>query len=159
MTATLVAVPPDVTYFATLMACQPIGRLLFLLAHPWARRTSTAAFMPRHIQRDSEFLRETLALLSCASSSQPKRPPANQSVLHCCTLQVRLTPSSGLICCNLQQLPDSSAKLLQQSSEKYLDIVASSRRSGQEDFQRGTPPVSLASCSISPFLRACIITE
>ena len=37
--------------------------------------------------------------------------------------------------------------------------VASARRSGQEDFQRGTPPVSLASCSISPFLRACIITE
>ena len=37
--------------------------------------------------------------------------------------------------------------------------VASARRSEQEDFQRGTPPVSLASCSISPFLRACIITE
>ena len=37
--------------------------------------------------------------------------------------------------------------------------VASARRSGQEDFQRGTPPVSLASRSISPFLRACIITE
>ena len=37
--------------------------------------------------------------------------------------------------------------------------VASARRSGQKDFQRGTPPVSLASCSISPFLRACIITE
>ena len=87
------------------------------------------------------------------------RPPASQSVLHCCTLQVRLTPSSGLICCNLQQRPDSSAKLLQQSSENYLDIVASARRSGQEDFQRGTPPVSLASRSVSPFLRACIITE
>ena len=87
------------------------------------------------------------------------RPPASQSVLHCCTLQVRLPPSSGLICCILQQLPNSSAKLLQQSSENYLDIVASARRSGQEDFQRGTPPVSLASCSISPFLRACIITE
>ena len=44
---------------------------------------------------------------------------------------------------------------------KLRDIrhVASARRSGQEDFQRGTPPVSLASCSISPFLRACIITE
>ena len=76
------------------------------------------------------------------------RPPASQSVLHCCTLQVRLTPSSGLICCNLQQRSNSSAKLLQQSSEKYLVIVASARRSGQEDFQRGTPPVSLASCSI-----------
>ena len=87
------------------------------------------------------------------------RPPASQSVLHCCTLQVRLTPSSGLICRNLQQRPNSSAKLLQQSSENYLDIAASARRSGQEDFQRGTPPVSLASCSISPFLRACIITE
>ena len=37
--------------------------------------------------------------------------------------------------------------------------MASARRSGQEDFQRGTPPVSLASRSISPFLRACIITE
>ena len=37
--------------------------------------------------------------------------------------------------------------------------VASARRSGQEDFQRGTPRVSLASCSISPFLRAFIITE
>ena len=72
---------------------------------------------------------------------------------------VRLTPSSGLICCILQQRPNSSAKLLQQSSENYLDIVASARRSGQEDFQRGTPPVSLASCSISPFLSACIITE
>ena len=87
------------------------------------------------------------------------RPPASQSVLHCCTLQVRLTPSSGLICCNLQQRPNSSAKLLQQSSEKHLDIVASARRSGQEDFQRGTPPVSLASRSISPFPRACNITE
>ena len=102
------------------------------------------------------------------------RPPASLSVLHCCTLQVRLTPSSGLICCNLQQRPDSSAKLLQQSSEisRYCSlrdntsskertyrargIVASARRSGQEDFQRGTPPVSLASCSISPFFRACI---
>ena len=40
-----------------------------------------------------------------------------------------------------------------------LQSVASARRSGQEDFQRGTPPVSLASCSISPILRACIITE
>ena len=30
--------------------------------------------------------------------------------------------------------------------------VSSARRSGQEDFQRGTPPVSLASCSISPSL-------
>ena len=37
--------------------------------------------------------------------------------------------------------------------------VASARRSGQEELQRGTPPVSLASYSISPFLRACIITE
>ena len=52
------------------------------------------------------------------------RPPASQNVLHCCTLQVRLTPSSGLICCNLQQGPSSSAKLLQQSSEKYLDICS-----------------------------------
>ena len=34
-------------------------------------------------------------------------------------------------------------------------IVASARRSGLEDFQRVTPPVSLASCSIRPFLRAC----
>ena len=41
----------------------------------------------------------------------------------------------------------------------FEQLVASARRSGQEDFQRGTPPVSLASCSISPFLRACIITE
>ena len=41
----------------------------------------------------------------------------------------------------------------------FLNPVASARRSGQEDFQRGTPPVSLASCSISPILRACIITE
>ena len=40
-----------------------------------------------------------------------------------------------------------------------LCLVASARQSGQEDFQRGTPPVSLASCSISPFLRGCIITE
>ena len=30
-----------------------------------------------------------------------------------------------------------------------IDTVASARRSGQEDFQRGTPPVSLASRSIS----------
>ena len=41
----------------------------------------------------------------------------------------------------------------------FLLSVASARLSGQEDFQRGTPPVSLASCSISTFLRACIITE
>ena len=41
----------------------------------------------------------------------------------------------------------------------FLWTVASARRSGQEDCQRGTPPVSLASCSISPFLRACSITE
>ena len=41
----------------------------------------------------------------------------------------------------------------------YIWPVASATRSGQENFQRGTPPVSLASCSISPFLRACIITE
>ena len=38
-------------------------------------------------------------------------------------------------------------------------LVASARRSGQEDFQRGIPPVSPASCSISPFFRACIFTE
>ena len=48
--------------------------------------------------------------------------------------------------------------------EKFTQVpccraVASARRSGQEDFQRGTPPVSLASCSVSPFFRACIITE
>ena len=67
--------------------------------------------------------------------------------------------SSGIICCNLQQRPNSSSELLQQSSENYLDIVASARRSGQQDFQRRTPPVSLASRSISPFLSACIITE
>ena len=42
---------------------------------------------------------------------------------------------------------------------RYIGSVASARRSGQEDCQRGTPPVSLASCSISPFLRAFIITE
>ena len=41
----------------------------------------------------------------------------------------------------------------------FLRLVASAKRSGQEDFQRGTPPVSLASRSMSPFLRACIITE
>ena len=104
--------------------------------------------MPRHVHQDSKFVGETLALLFVA------RPPASQSVLHCCTLQVRLTPSSGLICCNLQQRPNSSAKLLRQSSEQYLDIVASARPSGQEDFQRGTLPVSLASCSISPFLKS-----
>ena len=40
-----------------------------------------------------------------------------------------------------------------------VGAVASARRSGQEDCQRGTPPVSLASCSISPFLRAFIFTE
>ena len=34
LTATLVAVPLDVTYFATLMACQPLGRLLFFVARP-----------------------------------------------------------------------------------------------------------------------------
>ena len=34
LTATLVAVPMDVTYFAAHMACQPLGRLLFFLAHP-----------------------------------------------------------------------------------------------------------------------------
>ena len=34
LTATLVAVPLDVTYFATLMACQPLGRQLFFLARP-----------------------------------------------------------------------------------------------------------------------------
>ena len=38
-------------------------------------------------------------------------------------------------------------------------LVASARRSGQEDFQRETPPVSLPSCWISPFLIACIITK
>ena len=87
------------------------------------------------------------------------RPPASQSVLHCYTLHVSLTPSSGKTCCNLEHRPDSSAKLLEQSYEKNLDIVSSARPSGQEDFQRGTPPVSLASCSINPFLRACFITE
>ena len=40
-TATLVAVPLNVTYFATLMACQPLGRLLLFLAGPCARHTST----------------------------------------------------------------------------------------------------------------------
>ena len=33
-TTTLVAVPPDVPYVATLLACQPLGRLLFFLARP-----------------------------------------------------------------------------------------------------------------------------
>ena len=47
--------------------------------------------------------------------------------------------------------------VLKTKTQQYT--VASARRSGQEDFQRGTPPVSLASCSISPFFRACIITE
>ena len=139
LTATLVAVPLDGTYFAALMVCQPLGRLLFFLAHPWAQRTSTAAFMPRHVHQGSNFLGETFALLSCASSSQPERPPllyASRSS------HSERRPN----CCNLQQRPNSSAKLLQQSSGKYLDIVASARRSGQEDFQRGTPPVSLASC-------------
>ena len=41
----------------------------------------------------------------------------------------------------------------------FLKFVASAKRSGQGDFQRGTPPVSLASRSISLFLRACNITE
>ena len=134
------------------MACQPLGRLLFFswrtperAAHPL--RPSCRAMSTR-IQVSSE------RLLPCFLA----RPPASQSVLHCCTPQVRLTPSSGLICCNLQQRPNSSAKLLQQSSENYLDIVASARRSGQEDFQRETPPVSLASCSISHFFRSCIFT-
>ena len=40
-----------------------------------------------------------------------------------------------------------------------LRPLSSARRSGQEDFQSGTPPVSLASCSISTFFRACVITE
>ena len=34
LTATLVAVPLYVTYFTTLMACQPLGQLLFFLARP-----------------------------------------------------------------------------------------------------------------------------
>ena len=37
--------------------------------------------------------------------------------------------------------------------------VGTARRSGQEDFQLGTPPVSLASCSRSPFFRDSIIME
>ena len=41
---------------------------------------------------------------------------------------------------------------------RIFRTVVSVRRSGQEDFQRETPPVSLASRSISPFLKACIIT-
>ena len=49
--------------------------------------------------------------------------------------------------------------LVYEKSKRTARTVASARRSGQEDFQRGTPPVSLASCSISPFLTACIITE
>ena len=103
----------------------------------------------------SKFLGETLALLSFASSSQPERPP----LLYASSSSHSEQRHN---CCNLQQRPNSSAKLLQQSSEKYLDIVASARRSGQKDFQRGTrgtPPVSVASCSISPFFRACIFTE
>ena len=131
----------------------PWPTVFFLGAPLSARRTSTAVFMPRHVHQDPSLSSERL--LPCFLA----RPPASQSVLHCCTLQVRLPPSSGLICCILQQLPNSSAKLLQQSSENYLDIVASARRSGQEDFRRGTPPVSLASCAISPFFIACIITE
>ena len=44
-------------------------------------------------------------------------------------------------------------------SEKHThQLVASARRSGPEDVQRGTPPVLLASRSLSPFFRACIIT-
>ena len=96
--------------------------------------------MPRHVHQDSNFLGETLAVLFLRVL-QPARV------------------SERPYCCNLQQRPNSFAKLFQQSSEKYIDIIASARRSGQEDFQRGTPPVSLASRSISPFLRACIVTE
>ena len=112
LTATLVAVPPDVTYFATLMARQPLGRLLFSWRTPERAapplRPSCRAMSTR-IQVSSE------RLFPCFLA----RPPASQSVLHCCTLEVRLTPSSGLICWNLQQRPNSSAKLLQQSSENY----------------------------------------
>ena len=50
-------------------------------------------------------------------------------------------------------------RLVSQMDSGCKGTVASARRSGQGDFQRGTPPVSLASCSIGPFLRARIITE
>ena len=75
LTATLVAVPPDVTYFAPLIASQPLSRLLFSwrtpeLTAPPLRPSCRA--MSTRIQRFSERL---LPCFSCASSSQPERPP------------------------------------------------------------------------------------
>ena len=121
--------------------------LVGLTARPFDRRRRLAAFMSRHVHQDSKVSRRD----SCFAFLCVLQPARASSTA------VRfkfVSPSSGLICCNLQQRPDSSAKLLRQSSEQYLDIVASARPSGQEDFQRGTLPVSLASCSISPFLKS-----
>ena len=61
-------------------------------AHPL--RPSCRAISTRiHVSRKDSCL----ALLG--------RPPASQSVFHCCTLQVRLTLRSGLICCNYSSGP------------------------------------------------------
>ena len=81
------------------------------------------------------------------------RPPASQSVLHCCTLQVRLTPSRGLICCNLQQRPNSSAKLLQQSSDNYRDICSLC----QTIWTRGLPARDSSSITGLALDKSCLL--
>ena len=89
LTATLVAVLADVTYFATLMACSPLADCFF----SWRTPERAAPPLPscRAMSTRIQFFLGK-RLLPCFLA----RPPASQSVLHCCTLQVRLTPSSGL---------------------------------------------------------------
>ena len=53
----------------------------------------------------------------------------------------------------------SFLQMVYEKPKRKVRTVASAKRSGQEDFQRETPPVSLASCSISHFFRACIFTD
>ena len=58
---------------------------LGLTARPLRQASPPHGFMPR---QDSMFLGETLALLSCASSSQPERPP----LLYTCLLYTSPSP-------------------------------------------------------------------
>ena len=58
-----------------------------------------------------------------------------------------------------QNVKHCSSVVVMKTAVLCIWSVASARWSGQQDFQRGTPPVSLASCSISHFLIACIIME
>ena len=103
--------------------------------------------MPRHVHQDTKTYAQRDSCLPLLV-----RLSASQSVLDCCcALQFR-PPNNGKTAVIPQQLPRYLFSTpSNRSSREYLDIVASARRSGHEGFQQGTPPVALASDSVSHY--------